>query len=304
MTNQPEASTARNHRMAILFVILGTIGFASKGVLIKLAYGDSSRIDPVTLMTLRMLISAPFYVMALVWTSIRHPLESGTTIPWGKVIVLGLLGYYLASLLDLSGLQYLPAGTERMILYLYPTMVILISALAFRTPIRRHTLLALLISYAGIGLIFAANIRLGQHLWLGAVLVFLSALSFALFMLGSGRMVRQLGSIRFTALSMLVSSLAIVIHFSLTQRISDLAQPHDVLWLAVLIALFSTVMPSFFMAAGLKQLGPEVTSAMSAAGPIVTLLLAAWLLQEPITLLQLAGVALVLTGVWQVSKRR
>ncbi len=289
---------------ALIFVIIGALGFASKGVFIKLAYGDHQRVDPVTLMTLRMLLSAPFYVIALVWLTGtgRGALQGVRMAP---LIALGLTGYYLASWLDLTGLLYIPVGLERMILYLYPSMVVILSALFYRKTIGKAVWLALALSYAGIAIVFAASIGVGSNLALGGLLVFASAFAFSLFVIGSHAMMRNIGSVRFTALTMLVSSAAIVIHFALTQPLDAITTLEPAVYkLALVIAVFSTVLPSFLMAAGLRRLGSEQASIISGLGPIATLVMANWLLDEPITPLQLAGVALVIGGVWTISRRK
>jgi len=289
---------------ALVFVIIGALGFASKGVFIKLAYGDHQRVDPVTLMTLRMLLSAPFYLTALVWLAGtgRGALHGVRMAP---LILLGLTGYYLASWLDLNGLLYIPVGLERMILYLYPSMVVILSALFYRKSIGKAVWIALALSYAGIAMVFASSAGAGANLALGSSLVFASAFTFALFVIGSHAMMRNIGSVRFTALSMLVSSAAIMTHFALTHPLDAITVLEPAVYkLALVIAIFSTVLPSFLMAAGLKRLGSEQASIVSGLGPIATLVMANWLLGEQITPAQLAGVVLVIGGVWVISMRK
>lgn len=289
---------------ALAFVIVGALGFASKGIFIKLAYGHNQRIDPVALMTLRMLLSMPFYLIALAWLSRMRP-PALSVRRKAQITLLGLMGYYLASWLDLTGLVYISVGLERMILYLYPSLVVILSALIYHRAVSKAVWAALSLSYIGIAIVFASRIGAEGNLALGGILVFASALIFALFVIGSHATMQHLGSMRFTAISMLVSSFAIVIHFTLTHQINTLmALEPDVYKLAMIIAIFSTVLPSFLMAAGLKRLGSELTSIISGAGPIATLIMANWLLNEAITPFQMVGVTLVIGGVWVISSRK
>lgn len=184
------------------FIVLAAIGFSSKSILIKLAYADSAQIDAITLMTLRMMLALPFFLAVALWSRVPETSKRHRT-DWVALILLGVMGYYLASLLDFTGLQYISAGLERLILFLYPTIVVLLTALLYRKPINRYQGLALLLSYLGILLVFASNQEIeSPDILLGAMLVFVSAVVFALFMTGSGHFIARFGARRFTAYSM------------------------------------------------------------------------------------------------------
>lgn len=293
-----------------LFVLLGALGFSAKAVLVKLAYSYSPQLDAITLMVLRMAISLPFFLVVALWSANDSAKTDGALRlnrqDWLMIFGLGLLGYYIASFLDFAGLQYISAGLERLIIFLYPTFVVLFTAAHQRRGINRHQALALLLSYAGMILVFVDNIKAmaSSELLLGSGLVLASAIAFAFFLMGSGMMVKRIGSTRFTAYSMTVACLATGLHFVLRHRIDELNLPGRVYWLALLMAVFSTVLPAFFMNAGIRRIGAGSASIISSIGPIGTLGLAFVLLGETLTLAQLAGTALVLIGVYVVSRAK
>lgn len=311
--HQPESVIPPNNRQAIigcLFVLLGAFGFSAKAVLIKLAYDYSHQLDVITLMVLRMAISLPFFLAVALW-----PVNNSTKTEdaqrlnrqdWLMIFGLGILGYYIASYLDFAGLQYISAGLERLILFLYPTFVVLFTAALQRRAINRHQALALALSYAGMILVFADNRAemASSGLLLGSALVLASAIAFAFFLMGSGMMVKRIGSTRFTAYSMTVACLATGLHFVIQHGVKLLELPANVYWLALIMAIFSTVLPAFLMNAGIRRIGAGSASIISSIGPIGTLALAFLLLNETLTAAQLAGTALVLIGVYVVSRAK
>ena len=204
-----------------VFAVIGILGFSFKAILIKLAYAWTS-IDAVTLLTLRMLYSAPFFAAMAWWAARDRQAAPMTRRDWTTLLWLGFVGYYLASLLDFMGLQYVTAALERLVLFLYPTMVVLLSVVLFRQRIVARTALALVISYAGILLVFAHDLRFtgDEHaLWLGGALVFAGAFCYALYLVGAGPIIARLGSLRFIAWAMLVSSVFVVVQFVATRGI-------------------------------------------------------------------------------------
>ncbi len=286
-------------------IVLAATGFSSKSILIKLAYADAAGIDAITLMTLRMVFALPFFLLVALWrpdAAERKPARAD----WAAVFVLGILGYYLASLLDFSGLEYISASLERLILFLYPTLVVLLTAVLYRRRVTTAQWIALLLSYAGIALVFAdgAADQEMPRLWLGALLVFASAVVFAIFMTGSGHVIPRLGSRRFTAWSMSVACLATIAHFLASHSLEQLLVSRRVLVLGLLLALFSTVLPAFAMNAGIRRVGAARAAIVSAAGPIATLVMAWSILGEALSATQLAGAALVLGGVLVISLQK
>lgn len=289
------------HTLGLLFALVSAIGFSAKAIFVKLAYVD--QIDATTLLALRMIMSVPFFVVAIFWQKQGAAALHGRD--WLGVLLLGLLGYYLASMLDFLGLQYISAGLERLILFLYPTMVVIISALVFKKPITRSIWLALVLSYAGIALVFVHDFSLsGDGLWLGSALVFASALAYAVYLIGAGHIIERLGSMRFTAYVMTVACIACILQFLVLNPLSDLQQPARVYGLTVGMALFSTVMPAFALAAAMRRIGSMQTSMIGALGPVATIYLAYIFLGESLSLVQFLGSLLVLTGVLMISLRK
>ncbi|MEJ2619701.1 MAG: DMT family transporter [Candidatus Thiodiazotropha sp.] len=282
-------------------IILGAIGFSAKSVLIKLAYADSAQVDAITLMTLRMLLALPFFVAVALWRGeSKNPPSQKRD--WMGLLLLGILGYYLASLLDFKGLEYISAGLERLVLFLYPTLVVFMSALLYRRPIGKPQRWALLLSYAGIVLVYGANPQLvTSDIVLGSLLVFGSAVAFAFYLTGSGHLIPRFGSKRFTAYSMSVACVVTILHFLATRPIQQLAVSEEVFGLAIALALISTVAPAFLVNAGIRRIGASHAAIIGTIGPVSTLVLAYFLLGETQGPLQIAGSAMVLGGVALVS---
>jgi drug/metabolite transporter (DMT)-like permease len=298
-TNNHQAT--RNALTGAALVAIAALGFSSKPILIKLAYANNPQVDAISLMALRMVLSLPFFLLAAFWRSGNSARHRGTD--WGAIIALGLMGYYLASLLDFSSLKYLPANLERLILFLYPTLVILLSAVIYRKPVSPAKRRALLLSYAGMTLVFIRSgaIAGAADIPLGAALVFGSALVFALFLIGSGHVMQRFGSMRFTAYSMSVACIATLTHFAITRPLEQLLVSGQLLLLAVVLALFATVLPAFALNAGIQRIGAGRASIISAAGPVATLIMAWAILGETLAPLQLVGATMVLTGVLLIS---
>lgn len=299
-TNPPQPQAL----LGSALILLGAIGFSSKSILIKLAYADSTQVDAITLMTLRMLFALPFFLAVALWRGKTAEAERRRS-DWAALLLLGLTGYYLASFLDFKGLEHIPAGLERLILFLYPTFVVLLTALTYRRAIGRIQQLALLLSYAGIGLVYGAqSLSDSPDITLGALLVLGSAVTFAVYMTASGHYIPRFGSRRFTAYSMSVACAATIAHFLLTRPLARLAVSPDVLWLAVGLALISTVLPAFLMNAGIRRIGADQAAIIGTFGPVSTLVLAYLVLDEAMALPQILGAALVMSGVLLVSLTR
>jgi drug/metabolite transporter (DMT)-like permease len=288
--------------LGTLLVILSAIGFSIKAIFVKLAYVYS--VDAVTLLALRMFFSLPFFILTALWVNRDHSLVNLSMHDIKLLIILGLLGYYLASFLDFLGLAYISAGLERLILFLYPTLVVVLSLLIYRKPLRKREIFSLLVSYIGIALVFQHELESIQqpHLWLGAGLVFGSALSYALFLIGSGESIAKLGSMRFMSYSMIVACLGVFFQYLLMrpfEMIFSVEKP--VYLLAFAMAIISTVLPTFLLGAGIRQIGASRASLISSIGPITTIFLAHVFLNESISGTQIIGSCFVLIGVLLVS---
>jgi drug/metabolite transporter (DMT)-like permease len=287
------------------FAMVGVLGFAFKAILIKLAYA-STPIDPVTLLTLRMAYSAPFFAVMAWWATRAPGAKPLARRDWLSISWLGFVGYYLSSLVDFIGLQYVTAALERLMLYLYPTIVVVLSAIFFKQRITGRIIVALALSYVGILLVFARDLALAGDpgaLWLGGALVFASSFLYACYLVGVGPVIARLGSLRFIALAMLTSALFIFAHFLATRPLTALLVPARIHVLSLAMAVFSTVLPTYLIAEAIKRIGASRTSLLGSMGPLFTIWLGSWLLDEPVHAIQLVGAALVLAGVALVTLR-
>ena len=293
------AADRRSAYIGVACTLLGSIAFSGKPVIIKMAYQYG--VDVMTLLALRMLFAAPFFLAMAWWAGAAGDL---TRRDWAAVLFLGFIGYYLGSYLDFAGLQYISASLGRLILFLYPTIVLLISALWLKQRITAKHVISLLLSYSGIVLVFreegALAGPLGPTLH-GAALVFASAVSYAVYLVAGSRMIVKLGSMRFTAYASLSATVFVIGTFMGTHGPARLAVPAEVYGLTLVLAVFSTVVPLWLMAEGLKRIGANQLSLVACIGPLATIALAHVFVGEPVTLIQLAGATLVLAGVVIIS---
>jgi drug/metabolite transporter (DMT)-like permease len=290
-------------RLGVVFAVIAALGFSFKAIFVKLAYA-AAPVDPITLLSLRMLFSLPIFLWVAVVSSRSQPPLSRRD--WGMLVVLGLLGYYGASILDFLGLQYITAGLERLILFTFPTLTVLIGVLFMGKVLERREITALVLSYAGIGLAFAHDLHFAGDMnavLIGAGFVFASSLSYAFYQAGSEPAIKRFGAARFTALATLVSVGATQVHFFVTQPLSGLVQPMPIVLYGIGLALFSTVLPVFMQSAAIRRIGSSRSVLIGTLGPVLTIFFGWWLLDEPISLAQIAGTVLVVAGVLQVSRR-
>ena len=288
--------------VGVACALAGSVAFSGKPVLVKAAYVHG--IDTTTLLTLRMLFAAPLFMLMALWAGRMTEAVSRREI--AALAGLGFLGYYLGSFLDLAGLQYVSAGFGRLILYLYPTLVLLLSGAFLRQPLRAPQLLSLALSYAGIVLVFAEEVKIagaaGQTA-IGALLVFGSAVTYAVYLVTGSRLVHKFGSMRFSAYASLIATGFVLAHFTATRPLEALHAGPEVYALVAVLAVFSTVLPLWLMAEGLRRIGASQVSLIGCIGPVATLAFAALFLGEAVTAIQLAGGALVLAGVLIISLR-
>lgn len=288
---------SRRYRLiGIALALFGTVAFSLRPVLIKLAYGYVR--DPITLIALRMMFALPFFLAAALWSARGSRASMLSVRELLAVFGLGALGYYLASTLDFIGLQYVTAGVGRLLLFLYPTIVVLLSAAFFQKPIRRRDVAALIVTYAGVALVLSAAVA-GENLDLaaGAALVFGSAVAYAVYLVIGAEVARRIGAIRFAALAVSAACLCCILQFLLLRPLSALDLPHQVYGLIVIIAAVCTVIPVFMTAEALRRIGANQVAMIGAVGPVSAIILGAIVLDEAMTILQLAGAALVILGV-------
>ena len=277
----------------------GAILFSAKAILAKLHYRYG--IDALDVLALRMAYSAPLFLLLAARETLRARARGSSLRrrDLGLITVLGMLGYYLSSLLDFWGLEYVPVSLERLILFLNPTFVLLLGLFVFGRRVARRQWLAMVVSYAGVALVFAENLRVeGDHVVLGAMLVLGAALSYALYLAVSGELVQRIGSLRLVAYAMCVSTAATLAHYLIARHASDLlALQWQVHALALANAVFCTFLPVTFTMAAVARIGAGSTAQLSVLGPVSLVFHGGWILGETVTWLQIAGTAVVLSGV-------
>jgi drug/metabolite transporter (DMT)-like permease len=285
----------------IALALAGSIAFSGKAIIVKLGYRYG--VDAVTLLMLRMLLALPFF-LALSWWASRGkaPLSRKQ---WLQVIFLGFTGYYLASFLDFAGLQYISASLERLILYLNPTIVLVLGWLLWGKKITRRQLAAFALSYAGVLLVFGHEVKLdGANVGLGTALVFASAVAYAVYLSYSGELVQQLGSLRLAGLATSVACFFCIAQFVVLKPWGELQVPNEVLWLSLLNATACTVAPVLMVMMAIERLGSARTAQIGMVGPMSTIFMGVGILGEPMNLWIIAGTILVLGGVYLVSRSK
>lgn len=296
-------SDARHYRLGFWLAVGAAFGFSFKAIFVKLAYAVSA-VDAVTLLALRMAFAAPVFGIAALRT------RSGASLnlrQWAALVVVGLAGYYGASILDFWGLQYITAGLERLILFTYPTLTVLMGVAFFGKHLHRKEVGAILLTYLGVAAAFAHDLHLAadtRSVWIGGGLVFASSLSYAVYLSGGGQFIARLGSARFTALAMAVATLGTVLHYLLARPWNDLLhQPWQIYALALGMALISTVLPVFMQSAAIKALGAGRASLIGMVGPLATIYFGWLFLGEALSLWQFFGAVLVIGGVLLISRK-
>lgn len=274
----------------------------------KLSFSNT-QLDALSLLTLRMIFSLPFYLVAAWIGSSNKMRDKFTGRQWWIIIALGLFGYYLSSLFDFIGLQYVSAGLERLILFLYPTFAVLINAWYFREKISRLQQGALALTYVGIAIAYLGELNLedtNPNIYWGSFLIFLCAVTYSIYIVGSGHMVKQVGATKFTAYAMLSATMGIFIHFLVAGNFSQMDEMAAAWPYGIVLALFATVIPTFMLSVGMKKIGTNNVAIISAIGPVSTILQAHWILGEPIFFAQVLGTILVVIGVlligWKSAK--
>jgi drug/metabolite transporter (DMT)-like permease len=291
----------------ILFALLGAVCFSTKAIFVKLAYRDTN-IDALTLLAWRMIFSVPFFVGAAVFSSNKTDNVKFTTRQWFYIALIGCLGYYISSLLDFLGLQYISAGMERLILFIYPTLVLLMSALIFKVKIKPMQWLALLITYVGLAIAFFGEVDFGssqkKDFLLGSVLIFICAFTYAAYIVGSGRLIPKVGATKFNSYAMSFASIGVLLHFAFFSDISLLHLPKLVYVYSFLMAVFSTVIPSYLVTAAINRIGSDNAAIVGSVGPVSTIALAFFFLSEPINFWQSIGTVLILVGVLVIGRQK
>ena len=288
--------------VGVLMALLAIFLFSSKAILVKVIY--QFEIPTVHILLLRMLFALPFYVFILYFNKQKSD-KSLQKKHYAMLLPFGVMGYYVASFFDFYGLKYLSASLERIILFVYPTLVVIISAVFLNTKISKQLILAIAITYLGVILTFSSELTLDHHdkIYLGAGLIFISALPYAIYLVGSSWLIPKFGTVKFTSLAMIVACAAVISHYTLTDRTNIIHHPKEVYIYCLVMAIFCTVLPSYLVSFAIKKLGASRFSIIGSIGPVFTISLAMIFLGESITIIQMIGVAIVIIGVKIVTKK-
>lgn len=291
----------RGFGVGLALAVAGSIAFSGKAIIVKLAYRYG--VDAVTLIMYRMLFALPLFVALAWWAGRGRPRLAARD--WRIVAVLGFFGYYLASFLDFAGLQYVSASLERLMLYLNPTLVLLLSWGLYRKPVGMRQLGAMALSYVGVALVFGHELVLdAPGAALGAALVFASALSYALYLVISAEEVKRLGAMRLTGLASTVACVLCIAQFAVLRPLSAAHVAPPVLWLSLLNAVVCTVAPILMVMAAMERIGAALTAQTGMVGPLATIAMGVLLLGEPFTAWIAAGTLFVLAGIWMLARLR
>jgi drug/metabolite transporter (DMT)-like permease len=298
------------YNQGFLWAVLGTILFSTKAIFIKLCF-KSTNIDASSLLMLRMLFSLPFYAIAMWYFFANQQIKKVKATTYFAACLIGILGYYMSSLFDFIGLQYVSASIERIILFIYPTLAVLLNLFIFKVAITKRQWLAILITYLGIGLAYWGELNQipdTKMFFFGTWMILLCAVTYAFYLVGSGKIIPKIGAPQFTSLSMLAASLGIFIHYYVKHG-QDITSIIDMpilntssLYYVIGLALISTVIPSFLMSGGMKRIGSNDLAIITSIGPVSTLFQARWVLNEAFSWEQILGTVLVLVGVMLVKK--
>jgi drug/metabolite transporter (DMT)-like permease len=306
MTEEIKKSAQKRFATGLLFAIVGSIAFSGKAIIVKLAYRYG--VDAITLIMYRMLFALPIFAVMAWWAS--RGKEALTRKDWLGVVGLGFTGYYLASYLDFAGLAYISAALERLILYINPTLVLILGWLLYKKKMSSKQIGAMALSYAGILLVFGHELSIqsvstvasSSTAW-GAFLVFASAVSYAIYLSYSGEMVKRLGSLRLVGLATTVACLLCIAQFAVSRPLSAMVVAPQVLWLSLLNATLCTALPVLAVMMAIERIGAPLAAQTGMIGPMSTILMGVFILGEPLNAWIIAGTVLVLSGVYWVSRK-
>jgi drug/metabolite transporter (DMT)-like permease len=283
--------------------LAGAICFSTKAVFVKLTYATGHDVDPVTLLALRMIFSLPFFAVSAAFTSQQKDNKKFTSRQWVSVALVGMMGYYVSSYLDFLGLQYVSAGIERLILFTFPTFVLIISAVLLKKPAQPMQWTAVGLTYIGLLVAFGAEARINTEpeFFLGSAYIFVCAITFAIYVAASGQLIPVVGAVKFNSYAMSFAAIAVLIHFLVSSDQSLLGLPTVVYLYALAMALVGTVLPSYLVSLGIKRLGSNVTAVIASIGPVSTIIQAHYFLGESFSWLQAMGTLFILAGVLLIS---
>jgi len=294
---------SKSYGVGLTLAALGAIAFSGKAIIVKLSYRYG--VDAVTVIMYRMLFALPFFIAMVLWASRQehskaNPLTRSDILP---ILMLGFIGYYLSSYLDFLGLQYISAGLERLILYLSPTFVLLIGRVMYKRKVETIRILAMLVSYAGICVVFWHEVNWsGSSVVLGSFWVLLSAMTYSVYLIYSGQLVHRIGSLRLVGWASSFASVCCILQFLAVSPISSVWVPQEVLLLSFLNAVLCTATPVLIVMMAIERVGPALTSQVGMIGPLSTIVLSVLILGEPLNIWIALGTTLVIGGIYLVTK--
>ncbi|WP_018342738.1 DMT family transporter [Cytophaga aurantiaca] len=300
MTAEP--NSIQKQYLGVFLGICSAACFSTKAIMVKYAYMYGA--DTVFILFLRYFFSFPIYIF-LAWYYSKQASTPISKTQWGWIIFLGFIGYYVSSLFDFTGLTYISASLERLILFIYPTLIVVLNTILFGSKLQRKDYFALILTYIGIFFIYLGNTESNtENLIKGSILVFACAVTYAFYIVGSGKLIPIIGSQRYTAYAMIVSCISVMIHQGAVNGIPDFSTASTpVLWIGFAMAIIATVIPSLTLAQSIKLIGTDKSSIIATLGPVFTIALANYFLNEPFTIRQAIGTLFIITGVWFVSKK-
>lgn len=303
----PQSPSRSYFIFGFIFCFLGAIFFSTKAIFVKVAYRETD-VDAVSLLALRMVFSLPFFIISAFATSAKSTNVKFTVSQWIQIAIIGCLGYYVSSLLDFIGLKYVSAGIERLILFIYPTLVLLMSSAIFKSKIKTFQWIAVGVTYVGLLLAFYGEVKLPHQdnngLVFGSIMILICAITYACYIVGSGRLIPAVGAAKFNSYAMSFACIAVLIHFFITSNESLLTFSNEVYGYSFAMAIVSTVVPTYLISEGIKRIGSGNAAIVGSVGPISTIIQAYYFLGEPFFELQIIGTGLVLAGVWIIGRNK
>jgi len=286
--------------------LLGSILFSTKAIFVKLAF-HATHADAITLLGLRMLFSLPFFLIIALLASRKESSDKISTKQWIYIAVTGMLGYYISSLFDFVGLQYISAGLERLILFLYPTFSVLLNTFLFKSKLNRTQVMALLLTYLGIGIAYYGELRIdtsNPNFFYGSLMVFLCSITYSFYLVGTGRLVNRVGATRFTAYAMLFATAGIFANYAIVKPLTGFVFTPNLVGYGAALAIIATVIPSFMISNAIKKIGSNNVSIITSIGPVSTIIQAHYILGEKIFTEQIVGTVLVVIGVLLIGGKK
>jgi len=280
----------------VFLVLLGAATLSTKAIFVKLSLQHG--VDGTTTLMFRMIFALPYYVGVLLFSN-RVKMKSLSSSTWAKVILVGMSGFYLASIFDFVGLQYVQANLERLIVFMYPTFVLILAAWIFKRTVSRVQIIAVFITYLGIVIAFLSQdfAITERTVWIGTVYIILSAVFYSIFLVFSDNLIEQMGSVLFNSVTMLAGIVAVLVHYFIVYGFVLTGFEWQVYMYGILMAIIATIIPSLALTKGISLIGSSNAAILSTFGPVVTISMSYFILHEPFSFVQGIGTVLVLFGV-------